>query len=545
MYNYWKGVLQDDKFNRYGLPILLVLFSFFLNRSGLTANSIALDEPFSIYVAQYEIGKIIAYLSTGNNPPLFEIILHYWIKIFGIKPSSVRFLPCLFTSLTALYVFKITLYIATKRSALIAFILFTLSNYELYFAHEARVYSLFTFLTCVSFYYFFKIYKNKTRINFLIFGLVNLLLIYAHYFCFFVLFVQFVSIFIFNSLRLKCGKELFYVGLFLSVGYLPYIVVFIQRFYESSAHGTWISPVTNLGQLHHVITLLTNNSSVNFLVFILLIWTGFIYLISNGIKNQLLRNGVLVLSIFFLFYSISIVAPMPYYWEFSSKPWAISSYLIFIILGTLWIVRSLKINALIKMTLLWFILPLLIMFISSFKIPMFIDRYYIYVTPAFFILIAILSDYLSFKSQIRVYYILIALLLITHVRNEPNNRDVKPMIEKIASLKTSSTAVILCPDYFNLNFTYYYSQKLFENIGEESINIGLIRRLQHEKVYGLTHINQLDSNVLFVNKKIIYLDASADFVYPLNGIKKVLNKHYHHTETLKYGDAFNVFVFEK
>ena len=545
MYNYWKEFLQNDKFNRYILPILLVLFSFFLNRGGLTSNSIALDEPFSIYVAQFDVAKIISYLSTGNNPPLFEIILHYWIKLFGVKPSSVRFLPCLFSSLTALYVFKITLYIATKRSAFIAFILFTLSNYELYFAHEARVYSLFTFLTCVSFYYFFKIYKAKTRKNVLIFGIVNLLLIYAHFFGFFVLFVQFVSIFIFRSLRFKCGKELSYVGLFLGVGYLPYIYVFIQRFYESSAHGTWISPVTNLGQLHHVITLLTNNSSVNFLVFILLIWTGFIYLVSNGIKNQLLKNAVLVLSIFFLFYSISIVAPMPYYWEFSSKPWAISSYLVFIILGTIWILRNLKINALIKITLLWFVLPLLIMFISSFKIPMFIERYYIYTTPAFFILIAILSDYLSFKSQVRIYYILIALLLITHVRNEPNNRDVKPMIEKIASLKTSSTAIILCPDYFNLNFSYYYNQKLFENIGKESIKSGLEKRLKNEKVYGITHINQLDSKVLLVNKKIIYLDASADFVYPSNGIKKILNERFHLIETLKYGEAFNVFIFEK
>ena len=109
MANYWEKLNKSGTFNTYVLPFLLVLLNFFLNRGGLTANSIALDEPFSIYVAQFEVSKIIAYLSTGNNPPLFELILHYWIKLFGIKPSSVRFLPCLFSSLTALYIFKITM----------------------------------------------------------------------------------------------------------------------------------------------------------------------------------------------------------------------------------------------------------------------------------------------------------------------------------------------------------------------------------------------------------------------------------------------------
>ncbi len=67
---------KSGTFNNNILSFLLVLLNFVLNRGSLTANSIALDEPFSIYVAQFEVSKIIAYLSTGNNPPLFEIILH-------------------------------------------------------------------------------------------------------------------------------------------------------------------------------------------------------------------------------------------------------------------------------------------------------------------------------------------------------------------------------------------------------------------------------------------------------------------------------------
>ncbi len=535
---------MQDKVVRYVLPFFLVLFNFLLKRIGLTANSIALDEPFSIYVAQFDVTKIIQYLSSGNNPPLFEIILHYWIKFFGVKASSVRFLPCLFSALTALYVFKITNHIATKRSALIAYCLFTFSNYELFFAHEARVYSLFTLLTCISFYYFFKIQKEVTRKNLLVFGVINLFLIYAHFFGFFVLFVQFVSVCFFKFLRQKSGKELMYVALFLCAGYSPYIYVFTQRFFESSVNGTWIAPVTNLGQLHHVLTLLTNNSSVNFLVVLFLCWITYLYLISKKIKNELIKTGILFISLFFLFFSISIVAPMPYYWEFTSKPWAMISYLLFIIMSLSWIVAIESIHSTFKMILLWFVLPLLIMFLSSFKIPMFIDRYYIFTTPAFFILIAIIVDYFTIKIQVSFYWIVIALLLITSVRNEPNNRDVKPMVDKIAMLKNNQTAILMCPDYFDYNFTYYYNSDLFTNIGNKPIDLGLKERLKKDNIFPITHINQLDTVLIKQFKRVIYLDVAADFSYPSNNIYNFCESNFKVVDTLKYGDALQFFVFE-
>lgn len=357
-------------------------------------------------------------------------------------------------------------------------------------------------------------------------------------------FVQLISVFVFKDLRQKIGKELMYVTLFLIVGYSPYVFVFVQRFYESSAKGTWIPPVTNLGQLHHVLTLLTNNNSVLFLLVIALVWYIFNRILSQTIQNEVVKKAILLISIFFLFYSISIVAPMPYYWEFTSKPWAMISYLIFIVFTISWIVRTLRVSVLKKMILLWFSLPLLIMFVCSFKIPMFIDRYYSYTTPAFFILIAILLSYFSEKSQVKMYYVFIMLLLITHVRNEPNNRDVKPMIEKIISLKTDGTAVILCPDYFNLNYAYYYDQSLFKNIGNESIEDGIVNRLENENVYGITHINQLNKEVISKCKKIIYLDAGADFMYPKNEINQVIATKFKHLDTFNFGDAFTLHVYE-
>ncbi|MGB0916714.1 MAG: hypothetical protein ACPGU4_03905, partial [Flavobacteriales bacterium] len=45
----------------------------------ITATDIAGDEPFSIFMAQLDIGSIIEHLSKDNSPPIFEILLHYYM----------------------------------------------------------------------------------------------------------------------------------------------------------------------------------------------------------------------------------------------------------------------------------------------------------------------------------------------------------------------------------------------------------------------------------------------------------------------------------
>ena len=528
------------------LGVILTLFNFFLRRNGLTDNSIALDEPFSIYVAQFDITKIIAYLSTGNNPPLFEIILHYWIKLVGLKVSAVRFLPCLFSALTALYVFKITKRIGTKRSAFCAYLLFTFSNYEGYFAHETRVYSLFALLTCMSFYYFLKIQQDEKKIKtFVIYTLVNILLIYAHFFGFFVLFVQCLTVFIFSSFCHTIKKELSYCLLALIIAYSPYIYIFIERFYTSTSAGTWIAPVTNLGQLHNVFLVLVNNNSIFYVVVLVIFWLIFQKIITKQFSNRWFINSINLLTIFYLFYAFSIVASMPYFWEFSSNPWAMTSYLMVMILGVILIIRSKVIDPFQKTVLLWFSIPLLIMFICSFKIPMFIERYYIFVTPAFFILVALLIDYISSKFNVKFYLFILGFMAITSVRNESNKRDVKPLVEKTKELKTKNTPVIICADYFDMNFTYYYSTKIFKQIGLDPVEEGIKKNLKKERIYAVKNLTQLDTTKLKNSKQILFLDAAADFNYPNNGILIYLKQHYPKIETFDYGDALRLYKFEK
>ena len=113
----------------YIIPFLFFLLNVILRWLGIEINSLAGDEPFSVYYAQMDIPDIIRHLKSGNNPPLYEIFLHYWISWFGIGETAVRIPSLIFTALTASYIFKLGNDFFSKLAGITSALAYTLSNY--------------------------------------------------------------------------------------------------------------------------------------------------------------------------------------------------------------------------------------------------------------------------------------------------------------------------------------------------------------------------------------------------------------------------------
>ncbi|MCD4683180.1 MAG: hypothetical protein K8R86_07855, partial [Bacteroidales bacterium] len=88
------------------IPGVLILVNFIIKFTVIGYRDICHDEPFTIFHAQMDLKSLFKLFPNENNPPLFFIILHFWIAIFGISPLSVRFLPMIFSVLTIPVLYK-------------------------------------------------------------------------------------------------------------------------------------------------------------------------------------------------------------------------------------------------------------------------------------------------------------------------------------------------------------------------------------------------------------------------------------------------------
>lgn len=236
-------------------PISLAILFFFLSMGihliGLDALSLTSDECFSIYHAQMSPRLIYQHLSTGNNPPLHEWILHYWMLWFGDSAFAVRFLSLIFSSLTTALIFVLGTQISAARSeentansstGMIAAILFLSSNYSTFLAHEARTYNLTLFLGVLSTIAFIGALKSGKIKHFLIYGLIGGLLCLSHFFGIWILIAHGSFWLLWNKESRPALKSTIWAALGFGIAFGWYIPNLWYRFVDSASQGTWVNP---------------------------------------------------------------------------------------------------------------------------------------------------------------------------------------------------------------------------------------------------------------------------------------------------------------
>ena len=470
-------------------PLSLFTLNFILKGVNLIKHPISGDEPFSIFHSQMEVGTIIQLLSQGNNPPFYEIFLHYWTFIFGISPLSVRFPSLIFSSLTVIYIYKLCSKHLSKSIGVFAGLFFIFSNYQIFLSHESRSYALLGLLTAISMYHFINFITSEFQNNKTVFLLIiiNTIIIYTHYLGFFVLITQFLFILLKSELRLKYLRPLLISTIAIFILYLPNIRVLFYRFIDSSNNGTWIRKPEGIEDIYIMIWKFTNAPVVAIITIVILIFS---LLINKQYKNELIHNFVLF----------------------------------------------------------WFVFPFTTMFCLSYKTPMFYDRYLMMVSIGFTILLSIASHIIiSNKKYMMICPITLGLLFMyTTKSNSHLNKHEKVIVEKIKELNQENTIIYICPNYFNLGFLYYYDIDVFKTISKESeLNNQKVNLfLKNNNIHVISSKDQIDLNKINNYAKTIYLDIDADFHYPNNNIKQLLEKNLCIENNILF-DGFKIHEYSK
>jgi hypothetical protein len=112
-----------------------------------------LDETFSVWLANHSVADMLHWMvKLDQHPPLYYLLLHYWIALEGDGPGAVRLLSAIFSTATIPIVYLIGKRMSSKMMGVAAAVILAFSPFNIRFAQDARMYTLLAFNAAVAIY---------------------------------------------------------------------------------------------------------------------------------------------------------------------------------------------------------------------------------------------------------------------------------------------------------------------------------------------------------------------------------------------------------
>lgn len=279
------------------------------------------DEGFSYLMAKLPIIDMIQTTAKDFNPPLYYGILHYWMNVFGSSEVAIRSLSLIFFAMS-IFVFLLFLVDVLKvpeRKATPYLLLYSFNPFLLYYALEARMYSLFALVTLTSFYF---LLTKKWKW----YGLIALIGFYTHYFFTFVFATQLLYMLLYERAELKKAWKSFVLP---ALAFLPWLYYILPTMTTKTA-DFWAKPLSFTQSINTLGILFTGYETVwsfytKYIVFASFAILGIlVFFFTRRIKKDTLFSALLLWS-FGAYFGIALISFV--------KPIFVPRYLIFSAVG--------------------------------------------------------------------------------------------------------------------------------------------------------------------------------------------------------------------
>ncbi len=172
-----------------GLLVFILLLGTALRFYGINSEGYDFDESFQIYISgQPTLNDLFNKIREDFNPPLFHLLLHYWMLFFGKTEFAVRTLTVIISIACLITIFFVARRLFDNRTALIATFITAIVPIQISTAQRARPYALFSLLVLLS-YLFYLDYIHKRK-NLTAYTVTTTLLLYTHYYSVFFIAAQ-------------------------------------------------------------------------------------------------------------------------------------------------------------------------------------------------------------------------------------------------------------------------------------------------------------------------------------------------------------------
>ncbi len=221
------------------IPILIAAAALrFYNN---TAVALWHDEAFSALYIKYSWGEMMYRIGLDVHPPLYYWVLRLWSYVFGNGLLSLRSLSILFGVLTVyvgyLFVKKA---LDNEKLALLAALFIAINPFQIQYSLEARMYTLGTFLALLSSYLLIKALASNKTSHWVYYAFAVAAAMYTHYYLVFTLLAQGIY-FVYYIIREKNWTWKGWASYGLSIVlYLPWIPTLLEQLRRVQS-GYWIT----------------------------------------------------------------------------------------------------------------------------------------------------------------------------------------------------------------------------------------------------------------------------------------------------------------
>jgi len=146
-----------------------------------TESALWLDEALAVDIARLPLHEIPVYLKRTGAPPLYYVLLHFWIIVFGSSDVGVRSMSAVLAVGTLPVAWVAGRKLGGKSVGWILVVVLASAPFAVYYATEARMYALVMFLTACGLVAIGRALDRPRPGNLVALAVVVAALLYTHY----------------------------------------------------------------------------------------------------------------------------------------------------------------------------------------------------------------------------------------------------------------------------------------------------------------------------------------------------------------------------
>ena len=164
-----------------GLALGAVVIAAGIVARFLAPSGLWLDEALSVNIAKLPLGQMPGALVQDGSPPLYYLLLHFWMLLFGQGDFAVRALSGVFSVATLPFVWLAGKRVGDRRTAWAALLLAASSPWAVYYGSYTRMYSLMAFEAVLTLLALHRALEVPSRGRLVCVGALTAALVYTHY----------------------------------------------------------------------------------------------------------------------------------------------------------------------------------------------------------------------------------------------------------------------------------------------------------------------------------------------------------------------------